>query len=300
MKLAELHERLAANGLDKYFPILQPFLRNAIRLYPQTTNESGIKIGQSRIGGCPDLPPGVSWPSDRGYQKKVKKKFFFFGKKVERREPLPLSFIAQINLAEVAPFDPENLLPKTGILYFFYSAEQDSWGFDPKDVDQFSVIYYDGDLTTLSATAFPEDLPPHARFKAGALEMRSEISLPSYTHEVYDKFSEAENDLIWENVDPVENRNQLLGHSDNIQGEMELECELVTNGLYCGDPSGYHHPKARKLAPNAKNWRLLLQIDSNDENEMMWGDAGRLYFWIRKEDLENRCFDRTWCILQCF
>jgi uncharacterized protein YwqG len=80
---------------------------------------------------------------------------------------------------------------------------------------------------------------------------------------------------------------------------MELECELVTNGLYCGDPSGYEDPRAKELEPNAKNWRLLLQIDSNDENEMMWGDCGRLYFWIRKEDLVNKQFDKSWFSLQC-
>ena len=81
---------------------------------------------------------------------------------------------------------------------------------------------------------------------------------------------------------------------------MELECELVTNGLYCGDPSGYNDPKAKKLEPNAKNWQLLLQIDSNEENEMMWGDGGRLYFWIKKDDLLNKNFDKTWFSLQCY
>jgi uncharacterized protein YwqG len=32
---------------------------------------------------------------------------------------------------------------------------------------------------------------------------------------------------------------------------------------------------------------------------MMWGDAGRIYFWIRREDLLARDFDRSWLILQC-
>jgi uncharacterized protein YwqG len=29
------------------------------------------------------------------------------------------------------------------------------------------------------------------------------------------------------------------------------------------------------------------------------GDAGRLYFWIRKLDLRARDFSRIWMILQC-
>jgi uncharacterized protein YwqG len=80
---------------------------------------------------------------------------------------------------------------------------------------------------------------------------------------------------------------------------MEEECELVTNGIYCGDASGYNDPRVKSLEPNAKNWKLLLQIDSNDENDMMWGDCGRLYFWIKKDDLFNKNFNNSWVILQC-
>jgi len=46
---------------------------------------------------------------------------------------------------------------------------------------------------------------------------------------------------------------------------------------------------------------LLLQLDSNDkECGMMWGDCGVLYFWIRKEDLQQQRFERCWCVMQCF
>ena len=48
-----------------------------------------------------------------------------------------------------------------------------------------------------------------------------------------------------------------------------------------------------------KDWRLLLQIDSDENCEMMWGDVGRIYFWIKTEDLKNRDFEKVWLILQC-
>jgi uncharacterized protein YwqG len=131
------------------------------------------------------------------------------------------------------------------------------------------------------------------------VDIKSEVSLPYYGHEVYEDFADGEGDKFWEEVYNDENLNKLLGYSDNIQNEMELECELVTNGLYCGDLSGYNDPRAKALEPNAKNWKLLLQIDSNEENEMMWGDCGRLYFWIKQDDLLNKQFDKSWFSLQC-
>ncbi|MBK8507084.1 MAG: DUF1963 domain-containing protein [Saprospiraceae bacterium] len=73
--------------------------------------------------------------------------------------------------------------------------------------------------------------------------------------------------------------NKLWDIQSNIQGPMELECELVTNGLYCGDATGYNDPKAKELAKNAETWTLLFQVDSNyEEAGMIWGDMGRLYF----------------------
>ena len=73
-----------------------------------------------------------------------------------------------------------------------------------------------------------------------------------------------------------------------------------SNGLYCSDASGYKDPRAKELESGAKDWRLLLQIDSDDKASMMWGDSGRLYFWIRQDDLQNKRFEKTWVILQCY
>ena len=50
----------------------------------------------------------------------------------------------------------------------------------------------------------------------------------------------------------------------------------------------------------AAQWRLLLQLDTDDSLGVMWGDSGRIYFWMREEDLRSRAFDRAWCILQCY
>lgn len=67
---------------------------------------------------------------------------------------------------------------------------------------------------------------------------------------------------------------------------MQLECQLASNGIYVGDSSGYNHPKRRALENGATDWQLLFQIDSDEKGlGTMWGDVGRVYFWIRQQDL---------------
>ena len=91
----------------------------------------------------------------------------------------------------------------------------------------------------------------------------------------------------------------MLGHPDEIQGDMKLECQLVTNGLYCGDSTGYEDPRAAELEADASDWRLLLQVASDEDAGAMWGDLGRLYYWIRDQDLRRGAFDASWLVLQC-
>ena len=298
MNTEEFKIKLEKSGLAHFFDMLQPLVRNTVRLYQKKVEEDEIAIGQTKIGGRPDLPKEITWVTETNTVETKKRKYLFFHTKKQEVVTKPLSFIAQINLSETSQYDAEKLLPESGLLYFFYSAEQDSWGFDYRDKNSFKVIYWDGNFDELQRTDFPKDLPEYACYNACSVEIKSEYSLPC-EHDVYENFTDEESDMFLGNVYDDGNVNKLLGYSDNIQGEMELTCELVTNGLYCGDSSGYNDPKRKLLEPNAKNWRLLLQIDSNEENDMMWGDCGRLYFWIKKDDLLNRNFDKSWFNFQC-
>lgn len=47
------------------------------------------------------------------------------------------------------------------------------------------------------------------------------------------------------------------------------------------------------------DWELLLRVDSDENANMMWGDVGRLYYLIRRQDLELRAFEKAWLIFQC-
>lgn len=89
---------------------------------------------QTKIGGKPDLPPDFEWYYYEGED---------FNGVTENR---PLSFIAQINCAEIKPYDKDDLLPDTGMLYFFYELGTMTWGYSPEDKGSARVFYYDGDL----------------------------------------------------------------------------------------------------------------------------------------------------------
>lgn len=80
---------------------------------------------------------------------------------------------------------------------------------------------------------------------------------------------------------------------------MELECQLASNGVYCGNASEYASPQAVALAPGAPNWRLLLQFDTDDDLDVMWGDAGTIYYWVEEKKARAGNFANSWLVLQC-
>ena len=285
--LKDIESLLTAHGLTGYYEKIVHAVRSSVRITLESASDERIAIGASKMGGLPDLPKTVDW--------------FRQG-----QTNTPLSFICQINFAEVKPFDNENKLPAGGILYFFYDCSMDGmpWGFDPKDINEKVVYYYDGDLADLERKEAPNDIEENGCvFEAAELRFETALDLPDLDSPAGETLGLADDDRenYWEMMDEVSEStiNKLLGHSNNIQGGMELECEFVSNGLYCGDPSGYNEGRARGLGKNAEHWNLLLQVDSNEDIGMMWGDCGRLYLWITTEDLTAKNFDASWLILQC-
>lgn len=148
----------------------------------------------------------------------------------------------------------------------------------------------------------PADLAAAGRFTPAVLRASQELTPPAW--ESYDvaqldmpeALFSSYADLTAER--PYETTHQLLGNPDPIQNDMQLECQLVTNGVDCG---GDYTKDSRVgvLSAGAAKWRLLLQVDSDESIGMMWGDLGRLYYWIHEDDLRQRAWDHSWLILQC-
>ena len=88
-----------------------------------------LPAGSSKLFGNPDVWDGFKWPYIE-----------------ENGEKYDLTFMCQINCTDSAVFDKDELLPKTGILYFFYDLDT-----MPESADEKSarVLWYNGDMSVL-------------------------------------------------------------------------------------------------------------------------------------------------------
>lgn len=52
---------------------------------------------------------------------------------------------------------------------------------------------------------------------------------------------------------------------------------------------------------SVRDWLPLFQLDSvcDGDFELSFGDSGRIYYYIKRDDLKNRRFEKAWLVLQC-
>jgi uncharacterized protein YwqG len=214
-------------------------------------------------------------------------------------KPLPL--VAQIDLEEVGACYGFDWLPKTGTLLFFYDyMEQSAWGSDPSDRDSFSVLYVedraetvlhrensvqpDGMRTTSIRFVLQQSFPSQERKQVEGLALNDDE---------FDEWSELSDD--------GSTKHQFGGFPLSIQGDdMELECETIRIRVNRACETAHSDSTRKNWSAGKVDWRLMLQIDSDEEElNIMWGDVGRLYFWVRHQEASQGNFQNAWVILQC-
>lgn len=262
-KLAEAHLGAALAGR------IVELARPAVRL----VKASG---SMSRLGGDPVLPRGAEWPRWRGR---------------------PLSFLALIDLSEITL----DGLPETPrLLNFFYDAErQRAWGYRARHAGGWRVLATDIDDGWLTP-------PPSGAQRFGVRELAAlrTLTIPGWEEDVLDDLSKEEQDRFDALTDAWREAtggpdHQMGGWPNLIQAPLWEPAQLASNGLDIGHSYGYSGKQAAALRDGIGKWRLLLQLDSDDELTWMWGDFGRLYFVITEDDLRLGEFARTWMVLQC-
>ncbi|PEI69485.1 YwqG family protein [Bacillus wiedmannii] len=184
----------------------------------------------------------------------------------------PLQFIAQFNLNDLQNVGMGHSLPKTGMLYFFSIENYLEEDVNPTEAGR--VLYYDVPVEQLRRA---DELQTNYNQCATTFELTYKLPELFIEDEAdSDRFLQLLEELIPDNYD----NHQMFGEPFSVQDEV-----LYETGQYMN------------IEP--QQMTLLFQIDSDTKNcNMMWGDLGMLYFCIGNEDLKNRRFENTCCVLQ--
>lgn len=300
---ASLEKMLKAAKLENLKDSIERHYSPALNIKTKSSKKSGWSmpdkrgapaLGVSRFGGWPDLPPNTAWPM---WQQR------------------PMSFLAQINLREVHATQPDARVPKQGLLLFFLGCNSESYdnpvlnkttymidmllGMESSDNSGWKVIYAASDAD-LHRTPYQESPGPDCfspcmlSFKRGGMALPDEYSA-AYEHIAFkpdelDNYNELINLLMTDDME-----HQLMGYPSLIQfTPPDMQCELASNGR---DPFKFPEQGSdeyKQLVENASDWGLLLQLTSDDNTNYLWGDAGNLYFYGKRSEMENGNFSNTW------
>ncbi len=263
---------------DKIISLLKPTIGI------ETITFENIKVGSSKFGGLPDLPNNMEWPSLNGF---------------------PFGFIAQINLSELK-FDIDDLLPKKGVLYFFFSLNNSDYSKEPYDKIH-KVIYYDENFEDLSPRTYPKKYDDLAKFKGSSLAFFEHYTLPSYQNYQITELGLSDfdeelyfdcNDLICQITGANSDvGNQLLGNANAVQGDVSFWWINQDYNQISDEMALY---RKNNINYEEREIILLLQVDMLDRAAgfAQFGASGGLYFGIHKADLKNHNFQKTKFVLQ--
>jgi uncharacterized protein YwqG len=241
------------------------------------------------LGGDPELPADVAWPIWEGHG--------------------PLYFVAALDCARVPTEHLDIPLPTAGTLLFFYfdGLGENTVAYNDPDsvVNGTRVLYVPADTET-AARARPDAAAPYPR-----LDLAGELipTIPDNGNPAliaafgdpddpidYVEYPTTDPDGtgFWEALTAFRRdhspHHRIGGYALPLQGQVEPEAAQV---FHPGDDER----DANERKDTAAQLVLLAQIDSDARTAMGWGDAGRLYWLIRRDDLAEGRFDQatfTW------
>ncbi|NGZ75621.1 DUF1963 domain-containing protein [Saccharibacillus alkalitolerans] len=246
--------------------------------------DSYVEIGNSRIGGEPDLPEGWEWPADS--------------------DGMLMSFVLQLNLAGTK--DAENRLPQDGVLFFFVG----DYGLETEH----RVLYASAEeMKGAARRQAPGELPFEADFgpyRPYRVEAKGSLDLPGYSYVDEDAIEDENHG--WEEYEELgfalkdgepSAAVKMFGYAEGQHGDDEYMAALELFGCDSTyDPKEAIERLTKALGGDRERAErevadivMLAEIDSDDDIGFMWGDAGVLHYFMRREDLLKGSFDRTYC-----
>ena len=216
----------------------------------------------SYFGGMPHVPPGFDWPTKDGY---------------------PLSFVGQIHCRDV------DLVPSDdGDLLFFYDNRH--WGDNRKDIGH-AIVTHVPARAQRTTPALPTRTVPRL------FGLMQSVVSPKCYQRVDVQFEQAASYPWYER--------KLLSFPDDVADECYVEfcCDISPDVQIGGFPLPIQFDFMERNCVAAfgigdiDDWVLLLQLF--ELGDMIWGDAGALYWFIHQDDLRCMRFDRVWMVSQC-
>jgi uncharacterized protein YwqG len=222
-------------------------------------------VGASRLGGDPDLPPGMKWPTCRG--KKT-------------------SFLAQIPLADFAQLEP-GMVPADGTLAVFAGLIPDDDGVTQMEQSQGRVgratcVLVRSLRGTLVRRTTPKRVPKlrgrPVRFVSTLTVPDSDIAQERYRltdKQVYDKYWRLE--------------------QESAAGTLGRRPDELPIHQLLGWPRAVQYPPLFGCGtrfPKEPTHRLLLQLAFDERLNFAIGDGGSLYVTGRPADMRAGRFDR--------
>ncbi|MBK9035495.1 MAG: DUF1963 domain-containing protein [Myxococcales bacterium] len=221
---------------------------------------AALPLGASRFGGIPDLPPGAAWPE---------------------RDGVPMEFIAQFRLDELAGLDPQGRLPAGGALLFFYNAQWEHSDMEP-DAACCAVLFHPGPVAELVRATPPtvewqsefSAVPQVAPFVHGLAAVRGApcTMAPGQTG----PFVPERLASFWQGFASDHSAAYQPGGADAPQNHLlgYVDAPDYVDAQQPGD-------------------QLLFQVSSDDAAEFQFGDCDSLYFILTAAELAARDFSRV-------
>lgn len=189
----------------------------------------------------------------------------------------PMILLAQLNFSEIPSLKN---YPDKGILQFYVSGEE--W----PDMEDYKILYH----------AEIEDSQTNFEFLSEELYSDSPINcehtLTFSKEEEYGGVQDFRFDFSFNGLDYWEFEKKL-----EESQKKEIEKLFDNEGHKIGGYAYFTQGDPREYDEKAKKDILLLQIDTDEE--IMFGDSGVANFFINKEDLINRKFEKAYFTWDC-
>jgi len=229
--------------------------------------EDNLLLWQSKFGGLPYFPRGLQYPQDSNGQ--------------------AMFLLAQINFGETPILES---FPEKGILQFYISGGSDVYGAcfeSPARQDDFKVLYFpeitenEGLLVTEFGFLPESDLLPMEKQSSLTFNLRhAPLPVVDYRFEptILNLNRKSRYEFYKDYQSVYEEYEKLFGSEGHKIGGYPYFTQ--------NDPREYETYKGEE-------YRLLFQMDTDEEAGIIWGDCGVANFFITEKDLLSKNFTRV-------